>query len=235
VIGLQASARSDIGKVRDNNEDAVLCLDHVVAVADGMGGHPGGEVASNLAIALVQAAFTGDSLPELEAAVRAANRAISDRAAANQDLEGMGSTICAVGTTGDGGLAVVNVGDTRAYLCRDGSLQQLTEDHSVVSDLVRTGQLSPEEAVSHPMRGVLTRALGSGPRVDVYGVVQAAAPGDRLLLCSDGLSNDVDEEEIAALMASDDVAVAADRLVERALANGGHDNVSVVVADVRAS
>src|SRR5207245_2249775 len=119
----------------DNNEDAVVTGDQVAAVADGMGGHPGGEVASAVAVALVQAAFTGRSLDELEAGVRAANRAIWDRAGASPALEGMGTTICAAGLTGDGTLAVVNVGDSRAYVLRNDSLTQLTDDHSVTAEL----------------------------------------------------------------------------------------------------
>ena len=146
---------------RDNNEDAVVSSDHLAAVADGMGGHPGGEVASAVAVALVQAAFTGRSLDELQAAVRAANRAIWDRAGASAELEGMGTTICAAGLTGDGSLAVVNVGDSRAYVLRNGSLTQLTHDHSVTAELVRRGELSEQEALDHPHHGVIYRALVS--------------------------------------------------------------------------
>lgn len=233
---LQAAARTDIGRVRDNNEDAVLCLDHLVAVADGMGGHPGGEVASNLALSLLDASFTGDSLTELEAAVRAANRAISERAAASRDLEGMGTTLCAVGVTGDGRLAVVNVGDSRAYLMRDSSLRQLTADHSITGELIRRGELTEQDALSHPHRSVLTRALGCGPEVDVDGAQHLATEGDRLLLCTDGLINEVAENDIPTLMDSAlYVGPVADALVERALSNGGRDNIAVVVAEVRTS
>src|SRR4051794_26873146 len=231
---LQAAARTHVGRVRENNEDAVLCLDYLVAIADGMGGHPGGEVASNLALALLEAAFTGRSLEELEAAVRAANRAISDRASASEDLEGMGTTLCAIGSTADGRLAVVNVGDSRAYLLRDGSLRQLTDDHSWTAELVRQGKLTESEAVDHPHRGVLTRVLGVGPKVDVDGSLHTVAAGDRFLLCTDGLFNEVAESEILSFMAgAADVEAVADALVERALSNGARDNVGVVVADVR--
>jgi serine/threonine protein phosphatase PrpC len=231
---LHAAARTDVGRVRENNEDAVLCLDHLVAIADGMGGHPGGEVASNLALALLEAAFTGESLEELEAAVRAAGRAISDRAAASEELEGMGTTLCAIGSTSDGRLAVVNVGDSRAYLLRDSSLHQLTDDHSWTAELVRRGELTEPEAADHPHRGVLTRALGLGPKVDVDGALHVLDAGDRILLCTDGLVNEVADSEILSLMkGTTDVGSVADALVERALSNGGHDNVGVVVADVR--
>jgi protein phosphatase len=232
---LRTASRTESGRVRDNNEDAVVSGDRLAAVADGMGGHPGGEVASAVAAALVQAAFTGRSLDELQAAVRAANRAIWDRADGSGELEGMGTTICAVGLTEDGNLAVVNVGDSRAYVWRDGSLSQLTEDHSVVAELVRRGELSEQEALDHPLRGVLTRALGVGPDVEPDNVVYPAVEGDRLLLCTDGLSNEVPDDEIASVMAaSDNVQAIADALVELALSGGGRDNVSVVVAELSA-
>ena len=230
---LSTAARTETGRVRDNNEDAVLCLDGLVAVADGMGGHPGGAAASSLAVALLEAAFSGRSLDELEAAVRAANRAIWDRASSSSQFEGMGTTLCAVGLTGDGHLAVVNVGDSRAYLLRHGSLRQLTHDHSVTAELVRRGELTEQDAVDHPHRSVLTRALGGGPTVAVDGSVHSALPGDRLLLCTDGLFNEVPAQEVMSLVqATGGVRAAADALVEQALANGGHDNVAVVVAEV---
>jgi protein phosphatase len=233
VMMLRTAARTDIGHVRPTNQDAVLCLDRLVAVADGMGGAPAGEAASSLALAVVDAAFTGRSVDELEAAVRAANRAIFERASADDDLEGMGTTLCAVGLTGDGRFVVVNVGDSRAYLLRDGELQRLTQDHSIVADLVLRGELTEEEARHHPHRSVLTRAVGVGPTVEVDAVVQQAGPGDRVLLCTDGLINEVRQEQIVSVMeTADGLADVADALVDLALANGGHDNVAVVVADV---
>ena len=230
---LRTASRMDIGRVRDNNEDAVVCGDRLAAVADGMGGHAGGEVASTIAAALVQASFTGRSLDELQAAVRAANRAIWDRARGNADLEGMGTTLCAAGLTEDGSFAVVNVGDSRAYLLRDGSLRQLTEDHSLTAELVRRGELSEQDALEHPHRGVLTRALGVGPDVEPDSATYPAVAGDRVLVCSDGLFNEVPDDEITSLLATTaDVQATADGLVELALSRGGHDNVSVVVAEV---
>lgn len=230
---LRTAGRTDIGRVRDNNEDAVLSDERFAAVADGMGGHPGGGVASTVALALLQAAFTGRSLDELEAAVRAANRAIWDRAGGSGELEGMGTTVCAVGLIQDGRLGVVNVGDSRAYLLRDGSLRQLTDDHSVTGELVRRGELSEQEALGHPHHSVLTRALGGGPDIEVDSAAQPAIEGDRLLVCTDGLFNEVPPDAIASSMAeTGDVRATAQSLVELALAKGGHDNVSVVVADV---
>lgn len=230
---LKAVSRTETGPVRENNEDAVVSSDRLAVVADGMGGHPGGEFAAAVAVALVQAAFTGRSLDELQAGVRAANRAIWDRAAGDAHLEGMGTTICAAGLTEDGALAVVNVGDSRSYVLHDGSLRQLTRDHTLTAELVQRGELSEQEALDHPHRNVLTRALGVGPCVELDSTLHDATTDDRLLLCSDGLFNEVPDDEIASMMTStEDVQATADALVELALSRGGHDNVSVVVADI---
>ncbi len=235
VVHLTATTRTDIGRVRKANEDRALCLDHLIAIADGMGGPPGGETASTLTMAIVQAAFSGRSLDELQAAARAANVAVFERAGAEDQLEGMGTTLCAVGLVDADELAVVNVGDSRAYLVRDGSLQQLTTDHTLVAELVRQGELAQDEVAAHPQRSVLTRAVGVAPTVDLDAAAHVACRGDRLLLCSDGLSNDVPEDVIFSLMTSDrDLDATADELVDYALASGGHDNTTVVVADVSA-
>jgi protein phosphatase len=230
---LRTVSRTDIGRVRDNNEDAVARSDRLAAVADGMGGHPGGEVASAVAISLLQAAFTGRSLDELHAAVRAANRAIWDRACGSAELEGMGTTVCAAAMIENGSLAIVNVGDSRAYLLRDGSFKQLTDDHSVTAEAVRRGELSEQEALDHPYRHVLTRAVGVAPDVELDSTAHPAAEGDRVLVCTDGLFNEVPNDEIVSLMAAtEDIRATVDGLVELALSRGGHDNISVVVAEV---
>ncbi len=174
------------------------------------------------------------SLEELAAVVRAANRAVFERAAGGADLEGMGTTLCAAGLTAAGELAVVNVGDSRAYLLRDGTLEQLTDDHTVAADLVRRGELSRPEALEHPHRRVLTRAVGVGPTVEVDGSVPPVRPGDRLVLGTDGLFDEVTDEDIARFAGDDDLATTADTLVEQALARGGHDNIAVIVAEVHA-
>ena len=232
---LMTSARTDIGRVRENNEDALLCLDHVVAVADGRGGHPGGQLASSLAVAILEAAFTGRSGDALEAAVRAANRAIFERAKEDGQLEGMGTTLCVLGPIGGAHLAIANVGDSRACLVRDGVLTQLTEDHSVAADLVRQGNLTRAQAAHHPQRGWLTRAVGVGQNVEVDTFLQPVHAGDRVVVCSDGLFNEVAEEQIMSVMSTArDRDEAADELVRHALTNGGHDNVTVVIADVGA-
>ena len=230
---LSTASRVDIGRVRDSNEDAVMSNDRLAVVADGIGGHPGGEFASAMAVALVGAGFTGRSVDELQASARAANRAIWDEAVRSSELEGMGTTICAAGLIDDGRVAILNVGDSRAYVFRDGSLRQLTDDHTVTAELVRRGDLSDEEAVHHPHRNVLTRALGIGPAVELEATSYPATEGDRLVICSDGLHREVADEDIASLIATtDDVQAAADELVELALSSGGRDNVAVVVAEV---
>ncbi|MCU1459442.1 MAG: hypothetical protein JWL73_3534 [Actinomycetia bacterium] len=233
TMRLRTASRTDIGRVRDNNEDTVVSSDHLAAVADGMGGPPGGELASSVATALVAAAFTGSSLDELQAAVRSANRAIWDRAGASGELEGMGTTICAAGLTDDGDLVVVNVGDSRACLWHNGSLTQLTDDHSITAELVRRGMLSAQEALEHPHRGILTRALGVGPDVELDSFAHPAVEGDRVVVCTDGLFNEVPDDEMASLLAATkDLQATADELVELALSRGGRDNVSVVVAEI---
>jgi serine/threonine protein phosphatase PrpC len=235
MMTLNAASRTEVGRGRENNEDAVVTSDRLAVVADGMGGHPGGEVASAAAVSLVQSAYTGRSLDELQAAVRAANRAIWDRATGNTGMEGMGTTICAAGVTEGGDLVVVNVGDSRAYVLHNGAFRQLTHDHSVTAELVLRGELSEQEALDHPLRGVLTRALGVGPDVELDSANHRATTGDRLLLCSDGLFNEVLDEEIASAMAGEDLQVVADGLVELALGRGGRgDDISVVVAEIRA-
>jgi serine/threonine protein phosphatase PrpC len=235
TMNLRTAARTDIGHVRESNQDAVLCLDRLVAVADGMGGQPGGDIASSLALTFVEATFTGRSIEELGAGVRAANRAIFERASEVDQPAGMGTTLCAVGVTEEGALAVVNVGDSRAYLVRDGALRRLTEDHSIAADLVRRGELTEKEAVHHPHRGVLTRAVGVGPTVEVDAVTESAVAGDRVLLCTDGLFNEVPEEQMRSLVdAGQGPDRVADALVNQALSNGGRDNVAVVIADVLA-
>lgn len=230
---LRSAGRSETGPVRENNEDVTLTGDRLAVVADGLGGHPGGEVAANAAAALVVAPFTGRSIDELEAAVRAANWAIWDRARGQAELGGMGTTICAAGLLENGVLALVHVGDSRAYLWHDGELRQLTADHTVTADLVRRGQLSAQDAARHPHYGILTRALGVAPDVEIDSATHSVVVGDLLVLCTDGLFNEVSQDEVVDAMTSDkDATSIADNLVELALARGGRDNVSVVVAEV---
>jgi serine/threonine protein phosphatase PrpC len=232
---LQMSGRTDIGCVRENNEDAIVDSSYLALVADGMGGHPGGDIASNTAANMVHAVFTGQSVDELEAAVRAANWAIHERAASQPDLEGMGTTICAAGLLKDGCLGLVHVGDSRAYIWHDGELTQLTQDHSVTAELITRGELVAEEAFEHPYYGVLTRALGVGPTVEIDRNTIELEAGDRVLVCSDGLFNELSSADISSLMSrNQSVGEVADNLIDQAIANGARDNVSAVVAEVAA-
>ncbi len=232
---LRTAGRTDIGRQRENNEDAIVRSDRLALVADGMGGHPGGEIAANVAAGVIPAVFTGQSEDELEAAVRAANWAIRDRALGRSGLEGMGTTICVAGLLTNGQLALVNVGDSRAYLWHEGALRQLTKDHSVTAELVERGELREEEAARHPYYGVLTRALGVVRDVEIDRCTVDVQKGDRVLLCSDGLFNELSGDEIAgAVEGARDPAAIVDTLIERANAHGGRDNISVVVAEVAA-
>ena len=163
MITLRTAGRSDIGQLRENNEDAVVTNNRLALVADGMGGHPGGEIAANVAAGVIPAVFTGRSADELKAAVRAANWAIRDRALAQPGLEGMGTTICVAGLLTTGDLVLVNVGDSRAYLWHHGALTRLTQDHSVTAELIDRGELREEDATEHPHYGVLTPLWASGP------------------------------------------------------------------------
>jgi PPM family protein phosphatase len=230
---LSSAGRTERGLVRKNNQDAVVVSELLALVADGMGGHPGGDVAAAIATDVVQAAFTGRSADELETAVRAANWVVWDRAAAVSELAGMGTTICAIGLLPEGSVALVNVGDSRAYLWRAGRLTQLTRDHSVTGELVERGELVDEEVPGHPHHGVLTRALGVAPDVEMDCTTLAPEPRDRFVVCTDGLYNELPASEISRVMDSGQTITAiADDLIERAVAAGGHDNVSVVIAEL---
>ncbi|HEY8543848.1 MAG TPA: protein phosphatase 2C domain-containing protein [Acidimicrobiales bacterium] len=228
---------TDTGNVRAINQDWLVAEGDLAVVADGMGGPGGGEIAARLAVETLREAFAADpTATGLVEAVRRANAAVWAHAEAHPDLAGMGTTIAAVARVTDGGddrLAVVNVGDSRAYLLQDGRLSRLTADHSLVADLVRAGALSEDEARTHPERHVLTLAVGVSPEVEPHTVEAVPMPGDRLLLCSDGLFNELTDEEITEILVSvPDPAGAATRLVARAKEEGGRDNITAVVLDV---
>jgi PPM family protein phosphatase len=233
MVTLRTAGRTDIGRLRENNEDTIVSNSRLALVADGMGGHPGGEIAARAAAGVIPAVFTGRSADELEAALRAANWAIRDRAVAQPGLEGMGTTICVAGLLADGHLALVNVGDSRAYLWHEDALTQLTRDHSVTAELIERGELREEDATEHPHYGVLTRALGVGSHVEIDRRTLVVEAGDRIVVCTDGLFNELSREEIAnAVAAGGDVTEIVDNLIDGAVAHGGRDNVSVVVAEV---
>jgi len=233
---LRAGSATDPGMVRSSNQDAVLAEVTAFAVADGMGGHAGGEIASAAAVESLRRSLATTTTAEgLMEAVRQANRAVSDAADGDADLAGMGTTAVVallVGTEAGDRLLVANVGDSRAYIFHDGSLRQVTEDHSMVGELLRDGSITAEEAVHHPQRHVITRVLGTSPDVDVDLFELRLSEGDRVLLCSDGLTNEVSDEEIIRVLRTIvDPSEAARDLVQRANAHGGNDNVSVVVVD----
>ena len=238
MIRLVAGASSLVGQVRTANEDSVLVAEDLVVVADGMGGHLAGEVASADAVEVVGGAAGRRSLVELVSSVHLANRRINDRAAGDEELHGMGTTVCAVGVVDEDGehLAVLNVGDSRVYLLADGLLTRLTEDHSLVETLVREGRITAADAEVHPQRNVLTRALGVEALVVVDAWLLEPCDGDRLLLCSDGLFNELTEDRIAQVLAEGDPPeVTARRLAAEADSAGGRDNITTVVVDVHDS
>jgi len=243
VSRLRTAAATDTGYLRVTNQDLALATSDLAVVADGMGGHLGGEVAARLAVEVVLEAYRRDRTTDgLIAAVRAANDAVYRRGKSDRNLRGMGTTLTAAALLGDEAdgqlrLAVANVGDSRAYLVdrRERRIHQLTEDHSVVEEMVRNGELSPDEAAVHPHRHILTRALGIEPTIDPDCWEIDLEPGSRLLLCSDGLTNELGEQEIAEVLLDEaDTGKAASELVRRALHRGGTDNVTVVVLDVLA-
>ncbi len=227
----RVAAATDIGHVREQNEDRYLVAEPVVAVADGMGGHLGGEVAAQLAVETLER-LTERREGSLADRVREANRAVWERSRADPAVSGMGTTLTAA-ELGEGRARIVHVGDSRAYRLRDGELLRLTEDHTVVHRMVLEGQLTEAQAEVHPYRNILTRVLGVEPTVEVDEVEVDLRPGDRLLLCSDGLTGMLPERRIAEVLAEEaDPRAAADRLVAEANAAGGVDNITVVVVDV---
>jgi protein phosphatase len=231
-------AATDKGRVRSNNQDSKLVVDgRLFAVADGMGGHRGGEVASAVALETLEANVGAPTTTAtLLAGVAVANEAVYAKAANEPELRGMGTTLCIVAPVdvdGDERVAVVNVGDSRVYLLRGDAFEQLTDDHSLVESLVRQGRLSGSDAETHPQRNILTRALGIDARVEVDSWELPAVTGDRFLLCSDGLFNEVGTDQIAATLRQlTDPQQAADELVRMANEGGGRDNITAVVVDV---
>lgn len=227
---VSAAAATDIGLVREGNEDSYLVDEPLFAVADGMGGHRGGEVASQLALETVEKLFrTGAG--DLAEQVREANRAVFERSVVDRKVAGMGTTLTAALVEGDR-IRLAHVGDSRAYLLRGGELRRLTEDHTLVHRMVTEGEISEKEAEGHPQRSVLTRALGVDMFVDVDDDVVQVRSGDRLLLCTDGLTGMVSEDEIKEMLRGiADPSEAAERLVRAANEAGGVDNTTVVILD----
>lgn len=245
---LRWAGLSDVGKVRDGNEDQFLLRPEAQlwAVADGMGGHRGGEVASQLACDEISRHYQQPTVDGLVEAIAVANRSIHEVGLRDPELRGMGTTVVALAVvegdevdratgTGPNGevLAIANVGDSRAYRLSGGELEQLTEDHSLVNDLVKEGSISPEEAESHPQKNILTRVLGVYDEIPIDIITLPPRAGDRYLLCSDGLFNEVSESDIAVVLRQvEDPQRAAAELVRLSLDHGARDNTTVVLVDI---
>lgn len=222
---------SDTGRKRRRNEDAYVVAPPLFAVADGMGGAQAGEVASRLAKAALEDTDSGSlkGSERVVSLIQEANRRVYERSNADPEASGMGTTMTVALVEGEH-VIFGHVGDSRAYMLRDGRMEQLTEDHSLVNELLKSGKLSPEEAETHPQRSVITRAVGTDPDVDVETFTVDAQAGDVFLICSDGLTDMVDDEEIFGVLDrhQDDLDRAAKALVSAANRGGGVDNITVV-------
>jgi serine/threonine protein phosphatase PrpC len=235
MIAWRYAALSDVGLLREGNEDAAFAGRRLLAVADGMGGHAAGEVASAAVIAALEqldelGVNAGDPQVALREAVHDANVHLRDMVAAESDLQGMGTTVTAVLTDGDY-TWLAHVGDSRAYLLRGGVLTQLTRDHTFVQQLVDEGRIRKEDASTHPQRNFITRALDGREGIDIDLDRLDLQPGDRLLLCSDGLSGVVSDESMAEVLTGTTPEEAVQRLIDLALRGGGPDNITCIVAD----
>jgi serine/threonine protein phosphatase PrpC len=227
----ETTCKTDTGRQRRDNEDSAYARAPVFVVADGMGGAQAGEVASRIAIEAFEAGLSGGGSPEerLRARVQEANQQIYERSRADRQRAGMGTTLTAA-YVDDAHVAIAHVGDSRAYLYRDGTLQRLTQDHSLVDELVRRGKLTEEQAAEHPQRSIITRALGPEPDVEVDTWTYPARAGDVVLLCSDGLTSMISEGRVREVLAAhDDLDSAADALIAEANDAGGRDNITVVL------
>jgi len=235
-------AQTDTGRQRRDNEDSAYARAPVFVVADGMGGAQAGEVASKIAVEVFEQGVPDGGSPEERLADRAreANKRIHNLSKTQHERAGMGTTLTAAYLE-DSELAIAHVGDSRAYLFRDGELKMLTQDHSLVAELVQRGKLTEEQAAEHPQRSIITRALGPEPTVEVDTVTYPVRAGDVLLLCSDGLTSMISDEQVASVLSStNDLNAAAQALIDEANAAGGRDNITVVLfrleeADAEAS
>ena len=230
---LRYAVKSDVGKSRELNEDNYLVKDNVFAVADGMGGHQAGEVASELALqASIKNLPIDHSIPDqLKRACKKANSQVLNHARKNMNQFGMGTTLSMTIIDGDD-LWIGHIGDSRVYLYSGGKLSQLTDDHTLVAHLLKNGEISEEEAQNHPKKNVITKAIGSQLKAepDIFSV--KIRSGDKVILCSDGLTGMIDDEEITAAIKSGDPDEAVEELVARADTKGGLDNITVIVVSI---
>ena len=238
---MESYCQTDVGLKRNNNQDFVYASNHKVGalnglliVADGMGGQAAGDLASRLCVEAmvdaIEASRQADAVKVLSEAIRSANRAVTQKAASDPDLMGMGTTLVAA-TPENGSLFVANVGDSRLYLLDDDRIEQITHDHSMVEEMVRAGKLRREQAKNHPKKNIITRAIGEegDPEIDFFDV--SLNPGDIALLCSDGLTNMVEDEQIFRIVrGSGSLQEAGGKLIDAANRAGGRDNISVVLA-----
>ncbi len=230
---MRYAALTDVGKKRSLNEDSYIANGSIFAVADGMGGHRSGEVASAMALDALRFGLSKRSKDPFEdkliEAIKRANKKVYEKALKDIDVRGMGTTIT-VAVPNEDKLYIGHVGDSRLYLLRDGKLRQLTDDHSLVAQMVQKGHLKPEEAELHPQRSIITRAVGSEKDVQVDLIVEEVLPGDRFLLCTDGLNAMLSDEKIAEILRDkDDLDAACRELVDWANDRGGNDNITVIL------
>jgi len=230
----RSAARTDPGRKRRGNEDSFVCRPPLFAIADGMGGARAGEVASALAAGALEDSNHGSGERYLSGLIQEANRRVHERASTDASTSGMGTTMTVALVESDGSLTIGHVGDSRAYRLRGDRLEQLTDDHSLVGELVRRGELSPEAAEAHPQRSVITRALGTDADVDVDTFSVETEAGDLYLICSDGLSDMVDRETIERILRDGrpDLDGAARALVHAANRAGGEDNITAVLFEI---
>ena len=230
----RSAARTDPGRKRRGNEDSFVCRPPLFAIADGMGGARAGEVASALAAGALGDSNHGSGERYLSGLIQEANRRVHERASTDASTSGMGTTMTVALVESDGSLTIGHVGDSRAYRLRGDRLEQLTDDHSLVGELVRRGELSPEAAEAHPQRSVITRALGTDADVDVDTFSVETEAGDLYLICSDGLSDMVDRETIERILRDGrpDLDGAARALVHAANRAGGEDNITAILFEL---
>ena len=227
---MQIYSKTHKGLVRPTNQDAILIKQNLFGVADGMGGHLGGEVASSLAVQVIDNMLSNKSPAEntLRIGVEAANRRVFEKQRNDFSLRGMGTTLTLIWENSDT-VFVAHVGDSRAYLLREGKLVCITEDHSVVGEMLRSKAITPEQAKTHPYRNVITRAIGTAALVEVDMIQVGKKPGDVWLVCSDGLFNKLDDEEIEAVLLETSAQEAVEKLLELTLERGAEDNVSILL------
>ncbi|HEY2312259.1 MAG TPA: protein phosphatase 2C domain-containing protein, partial [Streptosporangiaceae bacterium] len=238
TLALHYALRSDVGLLREGNEDSAYAGPRLLAIADGMGGHAAGEVASAVAISAIapldrqNLTDSEDMLDALAAAVTAARNTLHDMSESDPAVEGMGTTLTALLWAG-AQVAVCHIGDSRAYLLRDGDLYQITRDHTLIQTLVDEGRLSPAAAANHPQRSLIMRALQGSTDADPDLAMHEALLGDRYLLCSDGLTDVVGDEAVHGILSTiADADAAVNQLIALAIRNGGPDNITCIVADV---